>query len=163
MMQVAKPTERIELRAGNTIRCLLNILIASCVCLHCGCLPSPYGPSDADAPAEFTTTESGLQYRILRKSDKKKPTGTSNVKVNYDGRLADGTVFDSSYHRGTPAIFRLNEVIAGWTEGLQLIGEGGMVQLKVPPELAYGASGKRPSVPPNAELTFMVELIRVFD
>ncbi|MEM0926028.1 MAG: FKBP-type peptidyl-prolyl cis-trans isomerase [Planctomycetota bacterium] len=128
-----------------------------------GCLPSPYGPSDADAPKEFTKTDSGLEYRILRKSEKKMPRPTSNVKVNYEGSLSDGTVFDSTYSRGTPAIFRLNEVVPGWTEGLQLIGEGGMIELKIPSELAYGKAGKRPSVPPDADLRFTIELIRVFD
>ncbi|MEO1616865.1 MAG: FKBP-type peptidyl-prolyl cis-trans isomerase [Planctomycetota bacterium] len=127
-----------------------------------GCLPSPYGAVDSDAPTEFTKTESGLQYRILRKSDGKKPGASTNVKVHYEGKLSDGTVFDSSYSRGKPAIFRLSEVVAGWREGMQLIGEGGMIELKIPAELAYGKAGRRPSVPPNSDLHFMVELIRVF-
>lgn len=114
---------------------------------------------DKDAPKDFTSTESGLKYRIRRKSDGKKPTATEMVTVHYRGWLDDGTEFDSSYKRGQPAKFRLDGVIPGWTEGLQLIGKGGMIELEVPPSLGYGATGTGRSIPPNARLHFLVELI----
>lgn len=145
-------------------RLLLICLICTPLCLISGCsgLVAGPGPIDPDAPEEYTTTESGLQYRILRKSDRKKPNAGGNVRVHYEGRLEDGSVFDSSYTRGKPSIFRLDQVVPGWGEGMQLVGEGGMIELVIPPQLGYGAAGSPPSVPPNAKLTFIVELIRVF-
>jgi len=119
------------------------------------------GKPDSDAPEEFTTTESGLKYRILRKSDGKKPTRASSVKVHYRGKLTNGREFDSSYARSEPATFALNGVIAGWTEGLQLIGVGGMIELQVPSKLAYGDAGNPPAIPPNSDLNFLVELLEV--
>lgn len=113
---------------------------------------------DADAPMEFTTTPSGLKYRIRRKSDGQKPTASNGVKVHYRGWLDNGKEFDSSYGRGEPAKFQLNEVIKGWTEGLQLIGVGGMIELEIPPDLAYGSQNK-PGIPPNSTLHFVVELL----
>ncbi len=127
-----------------------------------GCSVSGPPPADPDAPKEFTTTDSGLKYRILRKSDKKKPGPRTSVRVHYHGTLDDGSVFDSSYSRGKPAIFALNEVVPGWSEGLQLVGEGGMIELVIPPELGYGQEGRPPTIPGNATLHFTVELIRVF-
>ena len=99
------------------------------------------GVIDADAVREFSTTGSGLKYRILRKSDGKKPTADSTVTVNYRGWLTSGKVFDSSYERGEPTPFPLRNVIAGWTEGMQLVGEGGMIELWVPSKLGYGERG----------------------
>lgn len=124
-------------------------------------LTSP-GPDvvDKDAPEEFSQTESGLKYRIRRKSDGKKPSATSQVTVHYRGWLDDGTEFDSSYKRERPTSFRLDGVIDAWTEGLQLIGEGGMIELDVPPALGYGERGAGSSIPPNARLHFLVELIQ---
>ncbi|GAA5505977.1 FKBP-type peptidyl-prolyl cis-trans isomerase [Novipirellula caenicola] len=113
---------------------------------------------DADAPTEFTETESGLKYRILRKSDGPKPSATDRVTVDYTGWLDNGTEFDSSYARREPATFRLNEVVPGWTEGLQLIGEGGMIELEIPYQLGYGPQGNPGSIPPYATLHFKVEL-----
>ena len=136
-------------------------LFASLIVTGCsGLTPGP-GPSDPDAPTEFTTTSTGLQYRILRKTDGKKPNEGSSVKVNYIGKLDDGTVFDSSYARGKPAIFALPSVVAGWREGMKFVGEGGMIELIVPPELGYGEAGAK-VIPPNSTLHFVVELIRVF-
>ena len=119
------------------------------------------GETDPDAPEEFTATESGLKYRILRKSDGRKPAATDRVLCHYKGTLDDGTVFDSSYDSGSPSAFGLNEVIKGWTEGLQLIGEGGMIELEIPGELGYGELGFGGSIPPNATLHFIVELKRI--
>ena len=119
------------------------------------------GPKDADAPEEFTWTASGLGYRILRKSDGRKPSATDSVTVHYRGWLDDGTEFDSSYRRSESTSFPLTGVIRAWTEGLQLVGEGGMIELQVPPELGYGTAGSGGTIPPNATLHFLVELLKV--
>lgn len=124
------------------------------------------GKIDKDAPKTFTTTKSGLKYRILRKSKGEKPTATSVVTVHYHGWLPDdsgkgGKVFDSSYRRSSKAKFPLNRVIKGWTEGLQLVGVGGMIELEIPPELAYGKRGVPGAIPENATLRFLVELYKV--
>ncbi len=119
------------------------------------------GPVDKDAPEQFTKTESGLKYRIRRKSDGDKPKKSSTVTVHYRGWLDDGKEFDSSYKRNDPATFPLNQVISGWTEGLQLVGKGGMIELEIPSELAYGAAGRPGAIPPNAQLHFLVELIEI--
>lgn len=116
---------------------------------------------DADVASDFSTTDSGLKYRVLRKSDGKKPTAASRVTVNYRGWLQGGKVFDSSYEGGEPASFPLQKVVAGWTEGMQLIGEGGMIELWVPSKLGYGKAGSPGAVPAHADLHFVVELVRV--
>jgi FKBP-type peptidyl-prolyl cis-trans isomerase len=116
------------------------------------------GPIDRGAPMAFTMTDSGLKYRILRKSDGAKPKITDKVTVHYRGWLDDETEFDSSYKRDSAATFPMNAVIGGWTEGLQLIGEGGMIELEIPPTLAYGERGAGGVIPPNATLHFLVEL-----
>ncbi|QDU62620.1 putative FKBP-type peptidyl-prolyl cis-trans isomerase [Planctomycetes bacterium Pan216] len=109
----------------------------------------------------FKETESGLKYRLLKESDGKKPTAEDSVTVHYRGWLDDGTEFDSSYKRNEPTSFPLNRVIKGWTEGLQLVGEGGKIELEIPPDLGYGARGAPGAIPPNATLHFEVELIKV--
>jgi FKBP-type peptidyl-prolyl cis-trans isomerase FkpA len=119
------------------------------------------GLVDADAPEAFQETASGLRYRIRRNSDGAKPTADQSVTVNYRGWLDDGTEFDSSYKRSEPTSFPLGGVIKGWTEGLQLIGVGGMLELEIPSELGYGANGSGGSVPPNATLHFIVELLSI--
>ncbi|HEY4260377.1 MAG TPA: FKBP-type peptidyl-prolyl cis-trans isomerase [Schlesneria sp.] len=119
------------------------------------------GKVDDDAPEEFTTTASGLKYRIRRKSDGKKPTAANSVKVHYKGWLDDGKQFDSSYDRGQPIDFGLSQVVPGWTEGLQLVGTGGMIELEIPSKLGYGPSGKPPVIPPDSTLHFIVELLDV--
>ena len=124
-------------------------------------LQSGTGVMDDDAPLEFTTTRSGLKYRVLRRSDGKKPLAHNTVTVNYRGWLDNGREFDSSYKSGEPISFPLGGVIAGWTEGMQLIGNGGMIELWIPSDLGYGAKGSPPSVPPNATLHFVVELLAV--
>ena len=119
------------------------------------------GPVDANAPKEFSKTASGLKYRVLRKSTRSKPVKTDTVTAHYKGWLDNGYEFDSSYKRGKPIPFRLDGVIAGWTEGLQLVGEGGMIELEIPPELGYGRKGMPGSIPPQATLHFIVEVVRI--
>jgi FKBP-type peptidyl-prolyl cis-trans isomerase len=124
-------------------------------------LPEGAGPIDADAPKEFTTTPSGLKYRVLRKGAGGKPKATNTVEVNYHGWLDGGKVFDSSYQRGESIEFPLNGVIPGWTEGMQLVGEEGMIELEIPSKLGYGSRGAGGVIPPDATLHFLVELIDV--
>ena len=119
------------------------------------------GPADADAPAQFSTTPSGLKYKVLRKGTGEKPKAGNTVTVHYRGWLDDGKEFDSSYKRGKPLTFALNRVIPGWTEGMQLVGKGGMIELEIPPELGYGARGAGRDIPPNSRLHFTVELIDI--
>jgi len=123
------------------------------------------GPKDSDAPPEFMETKSGLKYRILRKADGRYPQRTDTVTVNYRGWRDDGKVFDSSYTQDKPerepTTFPLGGVIRGWTEGLQLIGEGGMIELEIPAALGYGARGAPPDIPPGATLHFIVELLKI--
>ncbi len=110
----------------------------------------------------MTKTASGLRWRVLKKGegDARKPGPRSNVTVHYRGTLADGTEFDSSYKRGRPATFGLHQVIAGWTEGVQLMSEGDTFEFALPYQIAYGERGAPPSIPPKAPLVFEVELIR---
>ena len=124
-------------------------------------LPAGAGKLDADAPKTFATTNSGLQYRVLRKGTGANPKATDAVKVNYHGWLDDGKVFDSSYKRGEPIEFGLTQVIPGWTEGMQLVGKGGMIELLIPSNLGYGKRGAGGTIPPDATLHFLVELIDV--
>ena len=107
------------------------------------------------------TLPSGVQYKVIKEGTGAIPADTSVVKVNYEGRLIDGTVFDSSYKRGEPATFPLQQVIAGWTEGLQLMQEGAKYRFFIPYRLAYGEGGAGASIPPFAALVFDVELIQV--
>jgi FKBP-type peptidyl-prolyl cis-trans isomerase FkpA len=119
------------------------------------------GPVDANAPKEFNKTPSGIKYRVLRKSNRTKPVKTDTVSVHYKGWLNNGYEFDSSYKNGKPVTFRLDQVIPGWTEGVQLVGEGGMIELEIPPELGYGRKGMPGAIPPQATLHFIVELVRI--
>lgn len=107
------------------------------------------------------TTKSGLQYEILTEGTGKSPKATDKVRCHYEGRLTDGSVFDSSYQRGEPADFGLNQVIAGWTEGVQLMKEGAKYRFHIPYLLGYGERGAGASIPPYATLVFDVELIKV--
>lgn len=107
------------------------------------------------------TTASGLQYEVLQEGTGKSPKATDKVRCHYEGRLTDGTVFDSSYQRGEPADFGLNQVIAGWTEGVQLMKEGAKYRFHIPYLLGYGERGAGASIPPYATLVFDVELIKV--
>lgn len=107
------------------------------------------------------TLPSGLQYQVLKEGDGKKPSATDQVVCHYEGTLIDGTVFDSSYQRNQPATFGLNQVIAGWTEGVQLMQEGAKYRFFIPYNLAYGERGAGAQIPPFAALVFDVELIEV--
>src|SRR6185369_15322655 len=125
-------------------------------------LPAGAGKIDDDASKEFTTTESGLKYRVLRKGKGTAPKATNSVTVHYEGWLDGSKVFDSSFRRGEKISFPLNDVIKGWTEGLQLVAPGGMIELEIPSNLGYGERGAGDGlIPPNATLHFLVELFEV--
>jgi FKBP-type peptidyl-prolyl cis-trans isomerase FklB len=106
-------------------------------------------------------TESGLQYEVLEATIGQKPKATDKVRVHYEGTLIDGTVFDSSYKRGESITFSLNQVIKGWTEGLQLMSIGSKYKLYLPYQLAYGERGAGANIPPYAALIFTVELLGI--
>ena len=159
-----------------TLLALLLFVVTGCLrAPQSNTPPVPVAPQSAQAPpsggggeddpgaadAEFITTESGLKYRILRASEGRKPTAANTVTCHYRGWLDDGTEFDSSYERGEAAEFRLSGVVAGWTEGLQLVGEGGKIELEIPYQLGYGEQGRPGSIPPKATLHFVVELLSV--
>ena len=107
------------------------------------------------------TLPSGLQYRVLASGEGESPTTTDSVLAHYHGTLTDGTVFDSSVDRGEPATFGLSQVIAGWTEALQLMKVGDKWRLFIPPSLAYGEASPTPAIPPNSALIFDVELLEI--
>ena len=123
------------------------------------------GPKVPDFPtideAKLTKTASGLKYQMLTEGTGATPTTSSRVTVHYAGWLTDGNMFDASYARGAPIDFGVTQVIKGWTEGLQLMKEGGKALLVIPPEIAYGPRGKPPVIPANSTLIFQVELIKV--
>jgi FKBP-type peptidyl-prolyl cis-trans isomerase len=125
----------------------------------------------ADAGKEFleangkkegvTTTASGLQYKVIKAGTGAQPKATDTVKVHYKGTFLDGKTFDSSYDRGEPISFPLNRVIAGWTEGVQLMPLGSTYEFYIPSNLAYGERGAGGAIPPNATLIFVVELLGI--
>lgn len=106
-------------------------------------------------------TASGLQYRVVKEGNGAQPTSADSVQVHYEGRLINGTVFDSSYSRGEPVTFGVTQVIPGWTEALQLMSEGAEYELTIPSDLAYGAGGAGGAIGPNEVLIFKVELLSV--
>lgn len=127
---------------------------------------APAAPSAAAAaPAtagDMITTASGLKYQVLQHgTGTVSPKATDTVKVHYEGKLLDGTVFDSSIARGQPISFPLNGVIPGWTEGLQLMKVGDKFKFVIPPNLAYGENSPSPAIPPNSTLVFEVELLGI--
>lgn len=148
------------------------MLAASCCLL--GCNKSPQTTSDQPLPAatptsatatptgEFKTTPSGLKYQVLKQGTGTiSPKATDTVKVHYHGTLLNGTVFDSSVQRGEPIRFPLNQVIAGWTEGVQLMKVGDKFKFEIPANLAYGERSPTPAIPPNSTLVFEVELLGI--
>jgi FKBP-type peptidyl-prolyl cis-trans isomerase FkpA len=132
---------------------------------------STFAQSDAEKGAQFLAenakkegvkvTPSGLQYKVITEGTGKSPAATDTVQVHYRGTLLDGTEFDSSYKRGNPATFGLNQVIPGWTEGVQLMKEGAKYQFVIPSKLAYGAAGAGGRIGPNETLIFEIELLKV--
>ncbi|MEO0413936.1 MAG: FKBP-type peptidyl-prolyl cis-trans isomerase [Verrucomicrobiota bacterium] len=119
---------------------------------------SPAAATDADG---YTTTYSGLKYKVIREGTGRQPISYNKVKVHYHGTLPNGTVFDSSVQRGKPSTFGLNQVIQGWTEGIPLMKEGAKYRFIVPPHLGYGERGSPPKIGPNQTLIFDVELLEV--
>ncbi len=113
------------------------------------------------ATAGVVVLDSGLQYEVIEEGTGASPVATDQVTVHYEGRLIDGTVFDSSYEKGRPATFPLNQVIAGWTEGLQLMKTGGKYRFFIPGELGYGPTPPPGEIGPNATLVFDVELLSI--
>lgn len=111
--------------------------------------------------AGIIVTPSGLQYEVVKDGTGRQPKASDTVRCHYEGTLIDGTVFDSSYRRGMPAEFGLRQVIAGWTEGVQLMKEGSVFKFYIPYNLAYGEHGAGADIPPYAALIFVVELIKV--
>jgi len=124
--------------------------------------PKPIAaPKDvAKAPKSAKVTASGLAYKVLKKGKGKKPTAADRVEVHYTGWTTDGKMFDSSVARGHTATFGLRQVIAGWTEGVQLMPVGSKFMFYIKPELAYGEGGGGP-IPPNSTLIFQVELLAI--
>jgi len=110
---------------------------------------------------EVRATKSGLLYKVLKEGTGRHPKATDKVKCHYEGTFPNGQIFDSSYKRGEPAVFGLNQVIKGWTEGLQLMAEGAKYELYLPYSLAYGENGAGGAIPPYSALKFVVELIEV--
>lgn len=129
--------------------------------LACALLASLLAAPAAFAQSAPVTTASGLVYESLKEGGGASPKASDTVKVHYRGTLADGKEFDSSYKRGEPTEFPLNRVIPCWTEGLQRMKPGGKARLTCPPAIAYGARGAGGVIPPNATLTFEVELLSV--
>jgi peptidylprolyl isomerase len=124
--------------------------------------PGTTPPSTPSQTSEMKTTASGLKYQVLKQgTGTVSPKATDTVKVHYHGTLLNGTVFDSSVQRGEPISFPLNGVIAGWTEGLQLMKVGDKFKFEIPPNLAYGENSPSPAIPPNSTLVFEVELLGI--
>ncbi|MCA8998333.1 MAG: FKBP-type peptidyl-prolyl cis-trans isomerase [Planctomycetaceae bacterium] len=120
------------------------------------------GESPASSSGDMRATNSGLKYKIIRKGTGARPNTNSTVLAHYRGWLDDGTEFDSSYKRGEPTEFPLRGVIGGWTEGLQLINEGGKIELEIPSDLGYGDQGMPlAGIPGGATLHFEIELVKV--
>jgi FKBP-type peptidyl-prolyl cis-trans isomerase len=124
--------------------------------------PAPAAGAPSGSEKQMTTTPSGLKYQVMKRgTGTVSPKATDTVNVHYHGTLLNGTVFDSSVQRGQPISFPLNGVIRGWTEGLQLMKVGDKFKFEIPPDLAYGAAGAPPTIPPNSTLVFEVELLGI--
>lgn len=143
-----------------TSQWILVFLTAICILYTSSSYAMSNIPIERADVNRIQTTASGLKYFVLQEGKGTPPTPSNRVTVHYSGTLQDGTEFDSSYRRGQPATFALNQVIDGWTEGLQLIKPGGKIQLIIPPKLAYG-DNQRTNIPAGSTLTFIIELISV--
>lgn len=127
-----------------------------------GAKPAGSEAAASAQPGTQKTTASGLKYQVVKQgTGTVSPKATDTVKVHYHGTLLNGTVFDSSVERGEPISFPLNRVIAGWTEGLQLMKVGDKFKFEIPPNLAYGPASPSPAIPPNSTLVFEVELLGI--
>ncbi len=141
------------------------MLLLAAIAIGCGPPPAPPkttmrlepGPVDADAPEEFQTTESGIKYRIRRKGNGKKPGPKDGVRIHYRGWLDSERAFDSSYGKRSSS-YTVDGVVPGFGEALQMVDIGGMIEVEIPTELAYGELGNPPTVPPNATLHFLIEM-----
>jgi len=129
----------------------------------CGALAVTIGAACAEGEPEVMTTDSGLEYQMLREGDGASPTMNDEVVVHYRGTLTDGSQFDASYDRGEPSTFRVDGVIAGFGEALQLMSAGGQIRVTIPSELAYGEDGAGDVIGPNETLIFEIELIEVIE
>lgn len=138
-----------------------GLFLAACESNETDAVSPTVNPAASPSSTAVQTTYTGLKYQVLRPGTGKSPSAYNKVKVHYHGYLPDGTVFDSSVQRGEPAVFPLNGVIPGWTEGIQLMKEGAKYRFTIPPELAYGARGAPPKIGPNQTLMFDVELFEV--
>src|SRR5687768_10240555 len=124
--------------------------------------PAATAPAESKGESDMITTESGLKYKVLKKGDGTvSPKATDTVTVHYHGTLLNGKVFDSSVQRGQPLSFGLDQVIPGWTEGLQLMKVGDKFKFEIPAPLAYGENSPSPMIPPNSTLVFEVELLEI--
>ncbi len=146
---------------------VLRILLMPALLLMAAVTDHAFASADTDylstnkTKEDVKVTATGLQYRVLKAGTGRKPSSSDAVEVHYKGSLINGTVFDSSYKRGQSISFPLNRVIAGWTEGLQLMKEGAKYELVIPASLGYGAKGAGRAIPPNATLVFVVELLKI--
>jgi FKBP-type peptidyl-prolyl cis-trans isomerase FklB len=142
---------------------MIKYIFALSIILLLGCDQSNSIDNSAAVVIEeeegWTLLKSGLKYQVIEEGTGEIPKASNTVTVHYEGKLLDGTVFDSSFTRGKPATFGLRQVIAGWTEGVQLMKTGATYNFKIPPALAYGSRGAGSAVPPNATLLFKIKLI----
>ena len=149
----------------NTKQFFCGLIFASYALMILGCSTTSNTNTDegitVSSSEEFKTTASGLKYRIINHGPGRFPTASDTVQVHYKGWLDNGKEFDSSYKRGEPIEFPLSGVIPGWTEGVQLVAEGGEIELEIPSELGYGARGAGADIPPNSTLHFTVELLEI--
>ena len=143
------------------LRRTATLVAALVLAAGCGSDSTPEESGDAGGAGETTSTDSGLQITEIVAGDGPSPGATDVVVVHYHGTFEDGEVFDSSVERGKPATFPLSRVIPCWTEGVSLMRPGGKSRLVCPPKIAYGAKGAPPRIPPNATLTFEVELLSI--
>lgn len=149
---------RLAAALGASLFAGLLALAAPATAQNAGTATAP----DAAKAGSSVTTSSGLRYRSMKDGSGASPSATDVVRVHYRGTLADGSEFDSSYRRGSPAEFPLNRVIRCWTEGVQMMKVGGKARLTCPPAIAYGERGTPGGpIPPNATLTFEVELLGI--